>query len=140
LIVAKALGMGSDRNFAAARSDAPAGTAEGFLGSDPNSGQGLRAGQERLTDLGSDPNNPDPINPFTASVVASNCVVGIESFLSVFILAPLSPPALSRPAGRERELTATFGRVFKAKKYPFEKHVEELKMRFICLNAQWRVY
>src|ERR1035437_1674362 len=27
------------------------------LGSDPNSGQGLRAGQQRSTDLGSDPNS-----------------------------------------------------------------------------------
>jgi hypothetical protein len=31
---------------------------------------------------------------------------------------PLTLPALSRPAGRKRELTSTFGRVFEAKKYP----------------------
>ena len=36
---------------------------------------------------------------------------------------PTLSPTLSRPAGRERELTALFGRVFKEKKYAFEKYV-----------------
>ena len=57
-------------------------------------------------------------HPGAAATVASNCVAGIDALLFVFILAPLSPPALSRPAGRERGLTATFGRVLKQKKYP----------------------
>ena len=52
-----------------------------------------------------------------AVAVASNWVVGLDTFLFVFILAPLYPPALSRPAGREREPTATFGRVNRQKKY-----------------------
>ena len=102
----------------------------GFWGSDPNSGQSLRAGQRGLlgsdrnfeqaeggANLGSDPNNPLPNNPRTASAAASKCVVDIDALLFVFILAPLYPPALSRPAGREREPTAIFGRVYKQRKY-----------------------
>ena len=33
------------------------------------------------------------------------------------VFPPLTPPALSRPAGRKREPTALFGRVFKRRKY-----------------------
>jgi hypothetical protein len=83
--------------------------AVGFLGSDPNSGQGLRAGQERFTDLGSDPNNPGSNHQFprsrAASAVASKCVVVAERNVFVFILAPfclaLASVGLagSRPAG-----------------------------------------
>ena len=43
---------------------------------------------------------------------------------SFFFLAPLSHPRLFlAPPGEKEEPTATFGRVFKAKKYPLEKHV-----------------
>ena len=55
--------------------------------------------------------------------VASKWVLEIDAFIFVFILAPLTPPALSRPAGRKRELTALFGRVFKALKCPLDKDV-----------------
>ena len=72
---------------------------QGFLGSDHNFEQA-----EGGANLGSDPNNPGSFNPFMPLPVASNCVAGIDALLFVFILAPLSPPALSRPAGREREL------------------------------------
>ena len=54
----------------------------------------------------------------TDGAVASNCVAVVDRYISVFNLAPLSPPALSRPAGREREPTALFGRVIKQRKYP----------------------
>ena len=86
--------MGSDRNFE---------QAEGFLGSDPNSGQCLRTGQERFTDLGSDPNNPGSFSPYAPSAVASNCVVLIDRNVFVFILAPLSHPRLSLAPPGERE-------------------------------------
>ena len=76
----------------------------GFLGSDPNSGQGLRAGQQRLTDFGSDPNNPGSFSPCAPAVVVSNCVVQIDRDSYVFYFGPSLTPALSRPAGREREL------------------------------------
>ena len=33
------------------------------------------------------------------------------------MFSPLYPPALSRPAGRERGLTALFGRVFKVNQF-----------------------
>ena len=104
-MVGKDLGlMGSDRNFAAARI--------GFLGSDPNSGRDFRAGHQSTTDLGSDPNNPDPnnpgsFNPFMSSALASNCVVLIDRLLFVFILAPLSPPALV--FGVRAQIRAAFG-------------------------------
>ncbi len=49
--------------------------------------------------------------------VASNCMAVLKGNIFVFILAPLTPPALSRPAGRKRELTAIFGRVYKAIQY-----------------------
>jgi len=56
-------------------------------------------------------------NPCASAAVASKWIVGIDALLFVFILAPLTPPALSRPAGRKRELTAIFGRVYKQRKY-----------------------
>ena len=90
----------------------------GLMGSDRNFEQA-----EGSANLGSDPNNPHSTNPRMASAVASNCVVLIDRLLFVFILAPLSPPALSRPAGRKREPTALFGRMFKARKYPLDMHV-----------------
>ncbi len=50
-----------------------------------------------------------------AWALASNCVVVVERALFVFIFGPtLSPPPLSRPAGRERGANSQFGRVFKA--------------------------
>ena len=36
---------------------------------------------------------------------------------SSLFFPPLTPPALSRPAGRKRELTAVFGRVFEQGQY-----------------------
>ena len=99
---------------------------EELLGSDPNSGQSLRAGQRGL--LGSDRNfeqaegganlGYDPNNPDMPSAVASNCVVEVDALLSVFILAPLSHPRLSlAPPGEKEEPTAIFGRVLKQRKY-----------------------
>ena len=98
---------GSDRNFAVARSGAPAGRAEGSA------------------NLGSDPHNPDPNNPrsnlsclhtLTASAVSSKCVAAVERYVSVFISGPtLSAPPLSRPAGRKRG--ASFGHVYELRKY-----------------------
>ena len=82
----------------------------GLMGSDPNSGQSLRAGQrgflgsdrnfgqaEGGANLGSDPNSPHPNNPglfspCSPTTVASNWVVGIDALLFVFILAPLTLP------------------------------------------------
>ena len=108
-MTAKALGlMGSDRNFEQAK---------GFLakpqvqGSDPNSGHGLRAGQQSLTDLGSDPNNSDPNNPGSnlncphtrmASTLASNWVAVVDRDVFVFIFGPtLTPrPLPPRRAGK----------------------------------------
>ena len=68
--------------------------------------------------MGSDPNNPHPNNPRTASVVASNCVAVVDSFVFVFILAPtLFPRPFHAPPGEKEEPTATFGRVLKQGKY-----------------------
>jgi hypothetical protein len=39
---------------------------------------------------------------------------------SISFFPPLTPPALSRPAGRKRELTALFGRVFEQRKYTLD--------------------
>jgi len=52
-----------------------------------------------------------------ALTVASNCVAGVDGHVFVFIFGPtLSPPPLSRPAGRKRG--ASFGHVNKQGKYP----------------------
>jgi hypothetical protein len=67
---------------------------------------------------------PNFYNSHAASAVASNCVVVVDRFVFVFILAPLVPPALSRPAGWKRELTAIFGRVFEVRKYKLKSHVK----------------
>jgi|GEM_PF-5267855 len=91
------------------------------------------------------------------AAVASNWVAGIDALLFVFILAPLSPPALSvfgvraqirRASGSprrgrrkapqrnwcltpitKREPTAIFGRVFKTRKYKLIKHVRTKLLR-----------
>ena len=68
----------------------------------------------------------------SAPAVASKWVVGIDALLFVFILAPLSPPALSRPAGREREPTAIFGRVNKQRQYTRQSTLNSQKNFEIC--------
>src|SRR5450756_967987 len=62
--------LGSDHNFAAKRSGAPAGTAEGWA------------------NLGSDPNNPGSFNPCALPVVASNWVVVVEGLSLIHISEP----------------------------------------------------
>ena len=45
-----------------------------------------------------------------------------------FLFPPLTPPALSRPVGRKRELTAVFCRVLKQRQYKLDlKYVQYLK-------------
>ena len=110
----------------------------GFLGSDPNSGHCLRARQQSSTDLGSDPNNPNPFSPHQSSAVASNWVVVVDALLSVFILAPLTPPALSRPAGRKRGPTAIFGRVSEVSQYTRHgalNHTNQIFPFSTCLSS-----
>src|SRR5674476_78425 len=62
--------LGSDHNFAAKRSGAPAGTAEGSA------------------NLGSDPNDPGSLYPFAPSAMASKCVVAFDRDVFVFIFGP----------------------------------------------------
>ena len=52
---------------------------------------------------------------------ALRCLIRLYSFF----FGPTLSSTLSRPAGRERELTAIFDLVFKALKYPLDKHVEK---------------
>ena len=90
-----------------------------------------------------------------AAAVASNCVVEVDALLFVFIFGPTHSPTLwflgsepkfaepsAPPKGaaqsataklvsdpnNQRELTAIFGRVFKAKKYPLDKYVGKLNI------------
>ena len=70
------------------------------------------------------------------SSVASKCVAAVDKNVSVFIFGPTLSPTLSRPAGREREPTAIFGRVNKKMKYSRPSTLNSQKNFQICnLNS-----
>src|SRR5665647_2969260 len=92
--------MGSDRNLAkpqvhtAARSGAPEEPApEGYWGRIPIRGRASELAKEVLPILALTPITRC-WNTSPRSAVASNCIAVVDRYISVFILAPLSPPAL----------------------------------------------
>ncbi len=87
------------------------------LGSDPDSGHSVRAGQRGPTELGSDPYLAGRAPSDALSAVASNCVAVAERNVFVFIFGPTLSPRPFPPRRAGKGANTIFGRVYKQRKY-----------------------